>query len=78
LNFDIICSRLIFGLVIDAMLLLLFDAGVTVSPKFVFDTFFAGQASLPEGKAEAATTPSAHAAADAGRDAITTPASTST
>jgi hypothetical protein len=42
------------------------------------DGFFAGQASLPEGKAEAATTPSAYAAADAGRDAITTPASTST
>src|ERR1700738_624558 len=28
LNFDISCSRLIFGLVIDAMLLLLLDAGV--------------------------------------------------
>src|SRR5260221_589014 len=28
LNFDIVCSRLIFGLVIDAMLLLLFDAGI--------------------------------------------------
>ena len=38
---------------------------------------FAGQASLPERKAEAGPTPSAHAAADAGRDAITTPASTS-
>jgi hypothetical protein len=42
------------------------------SPKLVLDGFFAGQASLPEGKAEAGTRPwpSVHAA-DAGRDAIT-------